>query len=236
MKLHYFVLYMLFFALFSSFGATQACEYAGSNIAYVKTETEKAMAMNELQQMRFHIYKALGAIAKSDKQLKECGCEDASELIFEVHETLKNATKTTSTAGTRILLEKALLHAEEGLEALHNHANHGSTFGTDELQVNTATDLDPDSAKETRKKTVLPPDEELLKQKIDSSLTRYSASLDKVVRTVDCKEARAFATRIYENCEQQLLRPELSEGKKYYNLRTKEITAKALERLQDCGG
>ncbi len=228
MKLYYLILYALVFCLFSSFGPTQACEYAGSNIAYVKTQTEKALAMEDLQLVRFHIYKALDAIAKSKRHLEDCACEDASERIMEVYELLKSATKTTSLAGTRILLEKAFLNAGEGLEALYEHEHHDSPYGTDNLTVNT-TNID------SGKNLALPSNEKILKQKIDSSLTKYSASLDKVVNTVNCKEARAFATRIYEHCEQQLLKPGLSEGKKYYNLRTKEITGKALEQLGDCG-
>ncbi len=228
MKLYYLILYALIFCLFSSFEPTQACDYAGSNITYVKTETEKALGMDDLQLMRFHIYKALDAIAKTEKQLEDCGCEDASERIIEVSELLKRATKSSSVADTRILLQKAFQNAGEGLEALHEHEQHDSPYGTDNLTVNT-TDI------EIVQNLSLPPDEKILKQKIDSSLTKYSASLQKVVNTVNCEEARAFATRIYEHCEQQLLRLDLSEGKKYYNLRTKEITGKAIDRLGNCG-
>lgn len=228
MKLYYLIFYTLIFCVFSSFRPTQACEYAGSNIAYVKTQTEKALGMEDLQLMRFHIYKALDAITKSKLLLEDCACQEASELILEVSELLKSATKTTSLSGTRMLLEKALQFTGEGLEALYEHKQHESPYGTDHLTVNT-TDTD------TGQNLSLPPDEKTVKQKIDSSLTQYSASLQKVVNTVNCKEAHAFATRIYEHCEQQLLRPDLSEGKKYYNLRTKEITGKAIEQLGECG-
>lgn len=227
MKLYYLLFYALILCLFSSFETTQACDYAGSNITYVKNQTEKALGMEDIQLMRFHIYKALDAIAKTEKQLEDCGCEDASEQIIEVSILLKSATKTSSLAGSRVLLEKAFQNAQQGLEALHDHGQHGSLYGTDSLTVNT-TDI------ENKQSQPVPPEEKLLKQKIDSSLTKYSASLQKVVNTVNCKEARAFATRIYEHCTQELLRPDLSEGKKYYNLRTKEITEKALEQLGDC--
>ena len=229
MKPYYLILYALVFYLFSSFGPTQqACEYAGSNVAYVQNQTEKALGAEDLQLMRFHIYKALDAIVKSKPQLEDCACEDASERITEVNVLLKNATKTSSIAGARILLEQALVNAGEGLVALYEHEHHNSPYGTDSLTLNTT---DTDSAQSLP----LPPEEKILKQKIDSSLTKYSASLQQVVNTVNCKEARAFATRIYEHCQEQLLRPDLSEGKKYYNLRTKVITGKALEQLEDCG-
>lgn len=177
--------------------------------------------------MRFHIYKALDAISKSDKQLAECDCKPAIESLAEVSELLKSATKTTSLAGTRILLEKSLQQVMEALEAIRDHEQHDSPYGTDDLTLNT-TDV---SIKAT---PPAPPDEKILKQKIDDALKNYSVSLQKVISTVNCKEAHAFAMGIYENCEKQLLRPDLSEGKKYYNLKTKEITGKALETLGDC--
>lgn len=228
MKLPYPILYAFIFCLFSSFKPTQACDYAGSNITYVKTETEKALGKKDLQLMRFHIYKALGAIVKSENQLEDCGCEDASERIIEVSELLKSATKTSSLADTRILLEKALQNVEKSLEALRDHRQNDSLYGSDSLTINTTN-------ARTKTKLSMPPDEKILKQKIDSSLTTYRASLQKVVNTVNCREAYAFANRIYEHCQQQLLNSSLSEGKKYYNLRTKEITAEALEQLGDCG-
>ena len=73
-----------------------------------------------------------------------------------------------------------------------------------------------------------------LQEKIDISLETYRESLLKVVLTVDCKEARAFAERIYKHCEKELLKPNQTEGKKYYNLRTQQITAQALEELGNC--
>ena len=65
-------------------------------------------------------------------------------------------------------------------------------------------------------------------------MEKYRESLDKIVNSVDCKEARAFAEKIYTHCEQQLLKPNLTEGKKYYNLKTKDITLEALNKLKQC--
>ena len=222
------ILYALTFCLFSSFKPTPACDYAGSNITYVQSETEIAMGKEDIQLIRFHIYRALGAIAKTTKQLEDCGCNDASERIIEVSDLLKSATKTSSLASTQILLERAFENINEGLEALYQHEHHDSPYGTDSLTVNTITT-------KTEENLSLPPNKNTLKQKIDSSLTKFSASLKVVINTVNCEEAHAFATRIYENCQQELLHRNLSEGKKYYNLRTKEITENALEELGECG-
>ena len=69
---------------------------------------------------------------------------------------------------------------------------------------------------------------------IDDSLIPFEESLQKVVNSVDCKSARAFAQRIFQNCEQALLQSDISERKKYYNLKTQEITANALRDLGNC--
>ena len=227
MKLPRTFLFVLLVCVFSSFGKTQACEYAGSNISFVEKETKRAFNNGDLQVARFHIYKALDAISKSDKQLMDCNCTHATESLEEVAILLKNATKTTTLISTRMLLKKTLLHLTAALEAIREHEQHESPYGADNLRVDTTKG----SHNETRQE---PPNGKLLKEKIDIALKKYKISLQKVISTVNCKEARAFALRIYEDCERQLLNAELSEGKKYYNLKTKEITGEALEMLGDC--
>ncbi len=227
MKLHCLMLYAFLFGLFSAFSPDQPCKYADSNISYVKMEIEKAIVMKDLQLVRYHTYKALIAIEKSRKKLQECGCIYAVENITKGAEHLKMASKATSLASSVILLNRALEDTIESLEALNNHEQHNSLYGNDILALNSASP-------EKKKASVRPPSEKILKQKIDSSLGNYRKSLERVVNTVNCKEARDFAFGIYDHCEQQLLKPELSEGKKYYNLKVKEITSEALEKLGNC--
>lgn len=214
--------------LFSSFTSNMECEYAGSNINFAKTQTETAIAIDDINKARFYAYKALNAIEKSKKQLVVCGCEYAESDLEEGLKNLKLATKATSLNATRIFLERSLALTLRGLESLESHDQHQSKYGNDLLALNSTT-----SAKNG---------ETLLKyqglaslnEKIDISLEKYKASLQKIVESVDCKEARAFAENIFENCEKELLKPNLTDGKKYYNLRTKEITADALLRIPDC--
>ena len=75
MKYYYPIHIVVLVFLFSSFKVDKACEYAGSNINYVKTQTEKAIAVDDINQARYFAYKALNAIEKSKNQLKECGCD-----------------------------------------------------------------------------------------------------------------------------------------------------------------
>jgi len=226
MKLYPQMLYALFFCLFSSFVTVQPCKYAGSNMTYVKSELEEAIVKDELQLARFHIFKALGALDKSAKQITDCDCPEASEYIDEASVLLKDATKSASLSDIRMLLKQGIQNLEEGINILYDSEKHDKSIVSVKPQEGTEY-MGSTINLERHGMT-------LLKQKIDSSLTKYRKSLQQVIRTVDCQDARAFATRIYEHCQQQLLRDGLSEGKKYYNLRTEEITWKALEQLGDC--
>ena len=210
------------------FATDNACDYAGSNIGFVRSQTEKAIAAGDVNQSRYFAYKALNAIEKSREQLKECGCEYAYNSILEGLDNLKKATRATSLQGTRILLQRALDHTLGSLDALEQHEElHKSKYASDVLAMNTRT------AEEDRLKAIQPQGK-ALEKKIDQFLEDYRQSLDKVVRSVDCREAYAYATKVYEHCEQQLLNPELTEAKKYYNLKTQEITAEALKELENC--
>jgi hypothetical protein len=176
---------------------------------------------------KYFAYKALNAIVKSKSQLEDCGCEHAMELILESSENLTNATRATSLASAKILLSKALDNALGSIEALDEHDSHDSKYNNDVLAMNTKTSIaEKDSQKLLTNKT--------LESKVDIALEKFKVSLDKVVESVDCKEALAFTQNVYDICEQQLMKPNLSEGKKYYNLKTKEIAANALKKLGDC--
>ncbi len=223
------VLCALFSCLLSSFKPSVACEYAGSNIGFVKSQTQKAIAMEDINQARYFAYKALNAIVKSKQQLSECGCDYAALSIEEGLDNLKKATRTTTLSAAKILLNRALEDTLEGLESLSEHETHDSHYASDVLVMNTKV--------VKKEKIVLrETDIEALRTKIDMSLVDYQKSLDNVINSVDCKEAKAFAKKIHDHCEQQLLKPNLSEGKKYYNLKTKQISAVALERLGNCEG
>jgi hypothetical protein len=213
--------------IFSSFKSNKACEYAGSNIGYIQSQTEKAIATEDINMSKYFAYKALNAIVKSKSQLEDCGCEHAMELIDESSVNLTNATKATSLPSVKILLKKALDNALGSKEALDEHGSHDSRYNNDVLAMNTKTSI---AEKESHK----PLDKNTLEIKVDIALEKFKESLDKVVESVDCKEATAFAQNVYNICEQQLMKPNLSEGKKYYNLKTKEIAANALKKLNGC--
>ncbi|MFS4467314.1 hypothetical protein [Maribacter sp. 2210JD10-5] len=213
--------------LFSSFKTSVACEYAGSNIDFAKSQTKNAISKEDINQARFYAYKALNAIEKSKKQLAECACEHAEKDIADGINDLKEALKSTTLHDTRALLNSALIHTENTLRLLEEHDSHKSKYANDVLVLNTINAPKEEiSTEEYRAKT--------MHEKIDASLEKYRSSLFKIVNTVDCKDAKAFAQRVFDHCEAQLLKENLTEGKKYYNLRTKEITAEALAEIGTC--
>lgn len=213
--------------LLSSFAPSEACSYAGSNMNYVKARTQEALEMDDINKVRFYAYKAIKVIQTSTNRFDDCGCKDAAVYIEESLINLKAATKSTSLNGTRILLQEALEQIEDALAALEKHGMHEPAFSSKDLAMSTDLDI------ETKVVSDEPKEIELY-QRIDKALAKYSESINAVVDSVNCLEARAFANTIYLRCERQLLQPNLSEGKKYYNLRTKEITEQALLRLGDC--
>ncbi len=227
MKTSYYVLCVLALGALSSFNTNKACEYVGSNIGYVKTQTQKALDATEINAARFHAYKALNAIEKSKNQLNSCGCDYAKKNIYEGLDNLKMATRATTLNSTKLLLERALDNTEGSLEALDEHELHDSRYASDVLAMNTITS-------EKEKIAMKSPEGDQLHKKIDKTLLNYEKSLNDVINSVECKEAYAFALNIYQHCEKEILKDNLTEAKMYYNLKTKAITKKALQKLEDC--
>jgi hypothetical protein len=221
------LLWLTLFPILPGTGNSKACDYAGSNISYIKTHTQKAIDADKLNMVHYYAYKALNAIDKSKTQFEDCGCEYAQQSIEEGKNYLKKAIKATTLLSSRMLLEKSLENTLGSEEALQDHTEiHTSEYGNDVLAVNTV-DENPAASK------FKPIEGKALEEKIDASLLRFENSIKKVIETVECEEARDYALRIYEHCELELLKINLTAGKRYYNLRTKEIAAKALVDLND---
>lgn len=213
--------------LLSSFRINLDCEYANSNIDFAKSQINEALLTNDINKARFYTYKALNALEKSKNQLKQCGCDFAKESMSENLTVLVLATKSTTLTGTKNYLDKSIELTKNTMIELESHDSHNSTYSNDKLAINSTI---------PEKRVVVTIDTKTieLNRTIDVALDKYETSLNKVVETVDCKTAKAFASRIFNECVSQLLKPDLSNGSKYYNLRTKEITVNALNRIGDC--
>tara|TARA_R110000744_G_scaffold98888_2_gene191115 strand:+ start:2350 stop:2949 length:600 start_codon:yes stop_codon:yes gene_type:complete len=196
-------------------------------MGFAKSQINAALLTDDINQARFYAYKAVNALEKSKTQLEVCGCTYAKSSMIENLDALVLATKSTTLEGTRTYLDKSIELINNTIFVLDSHESHNSTYGNDVLSMNT----------NTASKTVINTKDRKslsLNEKIDLSLAKYKVSLEKVVTTVNCKEAKAFAQRIFDECENKLLKSNISEGSKYYNLRTKEITQNALNKIGEC--
>lgn len=214
--------------LLSAATPSEACINAGSMIGFVENHVRNALDTEELNLARYHTYKAINTIEKSRSQFDDCACDFARKNIIQSLDNLKMATRVTTMEGTRILLFRAMEDMQAGREALDEHEEtHESPYGSDVLALNTvdSPSAGPAFGSMSSKE---------VEARIDTSLIAYRKSLQEVVEGVPCREALAFVTRIYEHCERQLLREDLTPAKRYYNLRTKEITENALNELRGC--
>ena len=206
----------------------EACVNAESMIRYVEEQTEQALEEKQLDQIRYHTYKALNAIERTRIQLQTCGCDYARKNLLESLEKLKLASRVTTLEGTRIPLIRAMDYIKAGKEALKQHEDmHERPFGQ-QLMV-----TESGMPSQTQAKRLIE-EEKALEAKIEEALVNYRQSLDEVVEGVPCDEALVFVQRVYAHCEKQLQNEDLTPARKYYNLRTKEITENALARLGEC--
>ncbi len=209
---------------------TDACANAGSLIGFIENHVQNALKADDLNLTRYHAYKALNTVEKSREQMQACGCDYAVKHLEQGVENLKMATRVNSLEGARILLRRALDNARAGRDAFVEHdAKHDGPYDNDMLTMNTLSS-------EIAAGPSRPENEAQLRSRIDRSLQSYEKSLRDVVEGVPCRDALTFVERIYAHCERQLLREDLTPAKRYYNLRTKELTESALDQLGSCAG
>ena len=208
----------------------EACLNAGSLIGFIENHVQNALRADDLNMSRYHAYKALNTLEKSRGPMLACGCQYANKHLEQGLENLKMATRVSTLEGSFILLRRALANARAGRDALEEHdTTHDGPYDNDVLSMNTTSALS--KAGPSRPET-----EAQLRERIDLSLKSYENSLLEVVEGVPCEEALTFVERIYAHCERQLLREDLTPAKRYYNLRTKELTETALDQLRGCNG
>ena len=206
----------------------EACSNAEDMIRFVEKQTAQALEQDDMDLTRYHAFKALNAIERTRNQLQACGCEYTRKNLIESLENLKLATRVTTLEGTRIPLSRALDYIHAGKEALRDHDNtHERPFGQ---QLMASEGGMPSQTQAKR----LIEEEKALEAKIEDALINYQQSLNEVVEGVPCEEALVFVRRIYAHTQAQLQKENLTPAKKYYNLRTKEITENALDRLSAC--
>lgn len=223
-----FILGVISLLILSSFISRNACEYANSNLEYIKTKTEAAVAEDNFEQSKYFAFKALNSIEKTRSNFIDCGCDGTIESLEASLFYLKEATKATNFQASKKELYKALEHIEIGTKVLQIFEEEAvSAYGNQILFLNTKEALKSQGG-------IVLDHGNGIKKQVHTCLLGFESSLDKVVSGVECKEAHQFITNIHEEAIETLLNTELSEHKKQYHQRVKTITQEALARLGEC--
>ncbi|MBO0341713.1 MAG: hypothetical protein VX798_09890 [Bacteroidota bacterium] len=224
-----FVIGLLSLWLMSSFNSpANACQYASTNLEYIKNQIQEAVLAKDLNMAKYHAYKALNGIEKTKSNFLDCGCEGAIESLGTTLSHLKSATKSNVLQKSKLKLHKALESTIIGLNVLEEFGQQTSSdYGSNVLVMNTKEVLDFQNG------TLLTQGAAVKKQ-VHQCLLGFESSLNKVVTDVDCKDANRFIRNIYEESRLTLLNTELSQHKKEYHQRVKTLAEEALEKLGNC--
>lgn len=224
----YLILMFSLLGLPPAFGSGQGCLSAGENLQFIQRQTRTALKAGDINTLRYHAYKAIKAIEESLKDLRGCGCNEAEQQLQKGDSILKKAATEKSIRGGRILLYQALEYEAQSMHILEKHQKkHGHIF-TEEFinKMNGMPSLRGDA--EVKKK------EASDRARIDNSLEAFRSSLQEVIETVDCADAKDFIRNIHNQAERELERSSLSSTQKYYQEQTRTICAEALASLEDC--
>lgn len=224
-----FVFGMILLWFMSSFTVRNACEYASSNLEYIKSKIQSAIVADDLEMSKYHAYKALNGIEKTRANFEECGCEGAIESLEGATAKLKQATRAETLENAKKSLHLALESTLIGIKVLRIFEQEvSSTYGNDILVLNTKDALNNQDG------MFLNPTNTAIREQVHSCLLGFESSLDKVVNEVECEEAHRFVNNIYEEARLVLLNTALTEHKKQYHQRVMTLAQEALNRLEDC--
>lgn len=224
-----FVIGLLGLWLMASFSSpANACQYASSNLEYIKSKIEEAVVSNDLNMAKYHAYKALNGIEKTKNNFLDCGCEGAIKSLETTLTHLKKATKADVLPKSKTALHRALESTTIGINVLYEFGQQTtSDYGSNVLVLNTKDVLNFQNG-------MLLTQGSAVKKQVHECLLSFESSLDKVVSDVDCEEAERFINNIHEEARLTLLNTNLSQHKKEYHQRVKNLTKEALENLGDC--
>ena len=117
-----------------------ACQYASSNLEYIKSKIQDAIKEDALPMAKYHAYKALNGIEKTRENFLDCGCEGALESLENTLSHLKAATKSSDLKKSKSALHKALETATIGGNVLNSFAQETSSeYGSNVLEIGRAS-------------------------------------------------------------------------------------------------
>ncbi|WP_435623033.1 hypothetical protein [Flagellimonas sp.] len=207
---------------------SNACEYANSNMEYIKDQTETAISATELQITKYYAYKAINGIEKTRSNFEACGCQEAISSLDDVLDNLKEATRAETHPSSKEALQKALKNTLKGIKELEDYGlSISDVYGDTMLVLNTKEVMEAQGG-------ILLPEGKLLEQQIHNGLKNFEISIDNIVNQLDCAEAKRFIKKTYNNASITLLNTDLTKPKKIYHQRVKTITKEALAKLKEC--
>ncbi|WP_127139232.1 hypothetical protein [Flagellimonas oceanensis] len=215
--------------LMASFSTpASACQYASSNLEYIKSKIQDAVMAEDVNMAKYHAYKALNGIEKTRSNFLDCGCEGAIESLESTLDHLKTATKANALPKTKLALHKALEKTIIGINVLEEFEQETSSeYGSNVLVMNTTDVLDFNNGMMLTQGSTI-------KKQVHQCLLDFESSLNKVVSDVDCEDAHRFISNTYEEARLTLLNANLSQHKKEYYQRVKTLTKEALDKLGSC--
>lgn len=223
-----FIIGVVSLLLLSSFMDRNACDYANSNLEYIKSEMNEAVKATDFELSKYHAFKALNSIEKTRANFLDCGCQETIESLEKVSYYLKKGTNATSLEVSTKFFYVALESASDGINVLkESEQGHSSPYNKNILMLNTENALAHHSYMAT-------PEFKQLHQHGHECLLGFKISLGKVVTDVPCKEAHAFISRIHDEARLKLLNTDLSDARKHYHQRVETIAQDALSRLGNC--
>ncbi|WP_139063767.1 hypothetical protein [Flagellimonas eckloniae] len=223
-----FIIGVISLLILSSFISRSACEYANSNIEYIKNQMQEAVVANDFEMSKYYAYKAINGIEKTRLNFIDCGCQGTIESLEKALYYLKKGAKEPTLKDAKKYLHIALESTTIGINVLKEfEQDFSSPYGNNVLVLNTKDALEHQTDDPM-------PHGEHLRTHVHNCLLGFESSLDKVVNEVPCKEAQAFISKIHEEARLKLMNVGLSEPKKQYHQRVKTIAEDALLQLGDC--
>lgn len=215
-----FLLLLVIVLQLYSFKENTACDVLNSNLGYAIKQATNAENAPTLNTLKYYTYKAVNTLQKLDTKIDDCGCQSAETIILKGLTLLKNVTQSASIATAKSMLSQAKKDISISIDSITAYSlnnKYGPENNTSGTIVNQAASQN-----------------KLLYAKIDSILAPFEESMNTIRNTDNCKEGYKVALSIFEKSEGKLLHAELTEAKRYYHLRTKEIAKNTLDALADC--
>ena len=204
------------------------CEFANTNIDFVKTQTQTALEARDINIVKLFTNNALDIIEQTKSDFMDCGCVEATEPINSIKENLDAVTQSKELAQSKAYLKAALQSVMLSIELLRDYEDDNSSFyGNDVLVMNTTTAIDEQGG-------IVVPKGKAREQMVNNSLEEFKNSIEGVIKDVPCEEAFFFISKLHKNAKAELTSVSLSENERIYHEKVRDIAYQALLKLNGC--